>query len=80
MKKLPAKVRMVEVGPRDGLQNEAEILPAAVKIALIDRLSAMEQLILRCEKLSEAAAKTATSSAFAAIAASKPLRLGTSTG
>ena len=40
MKKLPAKVRMVEVGPRDGLQNEAEILPAAVKIALIDRLSA----------------------------------------
>ena len=40
MKKLPAKVRMVEVGPRDGLQNEAEILPSAVKIALIDRLSA----------------------------------------
>ena len=40
MKKLPAKVRMVEVGPRDGLQNEGEILPAAVKIALIDRLSA----------------------------------------
>jgi Isopropylmalate/homocitrate/citramalate synthases len=31
---------MVEVGPRDGLQNEAEILPTAVKIALIDRLSA----------------------------------------
>jgi hydroxymethylglutaryl-CoA lyase len=40
MNDLPAKVRMVEVGPRDGLQNEAEILPAAVKIALIDRLSA----------------------------------------
>jgi hydroxymethylglutaryl-CoA lyase len=40
MKDLPARVRMVEVGPRDGLQNEAEILPAAVKIALIDRLSA----------------------------------------
>ena len=29
---------MVEVGPRDGLQNEAKTVPAAVKIALIDRL------------------------------------------
>jgi hydroxymethylglutaryl-CoA lyase len=36
---LPKQVRMVEVGPRDGLQNEAKPLPAAVKIALIDRLS-----------------------------------------
>lgn len=33
-------VRIVEVGPRDGLQNEAAIIPAADKIALIDRLSA----------------------------------------
>jgi hydroxymethylglutaryl-CoA lyase len=40
MRELPAKVRMVEVGPRDGLQNEAQILPAAVKIALIDKLAA----------------------------------------
>ena len=31
---------MVEVGPRDGLQNEPEIVPTAVKVALIDRLSA----------------------------------------
>src|SRR5690349_3088596 len=30
---------MVEVGPRDGLQNESEIVPAAIKIALIDKLS-----------------------------------------
>ena len=30
---------MVEVGPRDGLQNEPEILPVEVKVALIDRLS-----------------------------------------
>ncbi|MBI2234987.1 MAG: hydroxymethylglutaryl-CoA lyase [Micavibrio aeruginosavorus] len=36
---LPQRVSIVEVGPRDGLQNEKEILPAAVKIALIDRLS-----------------------------------------
>ncbi len=33
-------VRIVEVGPRDGLQNEKAIIPAADKIALIDRLSA----------------------------------------
>jgi hydroxymethylglutaryl-CoA lyase len=40
MKRLPRHMRMVEVGPRDGLQNEAEIVPTAVKIALIDKLSA----------------------------------------
>lgn len=33
-------MRIVEVGPRDGLQNEPKLLPAAVKIELIDRLSA----------------------------------------
>src|SRR3972149_4286250 len=36
---LPKKVKMVEVGPRDGLQNEARAVPTAVKIELIDRLS-----------------------------------------
>lgn len=36
--RLPAEVRMVEVGPRDGLQNEATSVSAAVKIALIERL------------------------------------------
>lgn len=36
---LPKQVRMVEVGPRDGLQNEAQIVPAATKIALIERLA-----------------------------------------
>ncbi|UWX04631.1 hydroxymethylglutaryl-CoA lyase [Pseudoxanthomonas sp. NC8] len=33
-------VRIVEVGPRDGLQNEAAMLATADKIALVDRLSA----------------------------------------
>ncbi len=37
---LPASVRIVEVGPRDGLQNEKTIIPTAAKIELIDRLSA----------------------------------------
>jgi hydroxymethylglutaryl-CoA lyase len=39
MMKLPGKVKIVEVGPRDGLQNEKGTVPAAVKIELIDRLS-----------------------------------------
>ena len=34
-----ASVRIVEVGPRDGLQNEKTIIPAATKVELIDRLS-----------------------------------------
>jgi len=37
--RLPARVRMVEVGPRDGLQNEAKSVPAPIKIALIERLA-----------------------------------------
>ena len=35
----PAKVRIVEVGPRDGLQNEKEVVPTATKIELIERLT-----------------------------------------
>ena len=37
---VPQAVKVVEVGPRDGLQNEAATLPLATKVALIDRLSA----------------------------------------
>lgn len=37
--RLPKRVKIVEVGPRDGLQNEARIVPTEVKIGLIDRLS-----------------------------------------
>lgn len=40
MSSLPSHIRIVEVGPRDGLQNEKTIVPAATKIELIDRLSA----------------------------------------
>ena len=35
---LPRKVRIVDVGPRDGLQNEPKSVPASVKIELIERL------------------------------------------
>jgi hydroxymethylglutaryl-CoA lyase len=37
---VPSEVSIVEVGPRDGLQNESKIVSTAVKIELIDRLSA----------------------------------------
>ena len=34
----PSKVKIVDVGPRDGLQNEKSMVPAAVKIELVQRL------------------------------------------
>jgi hydroxymethylglutaryl-CoA lyase len=37
--RLPAQVKMVEVGPRDGLQNEPKPVPVAVRIELIERLA-----------------------------------------
>jgi hydroxymethylglutaryl-CoA lyase len=37
---LPARVRIWEVGARDGLQNESTVVSTATKIAFIDRLSA----------------------------------------
>nr|XP_008169232.2 hydroxymethylglutaryl-CoA lyase, mitochondrial isoform X1 [Chrysemys picta bellii] len=36
---LPKQVKIVEVGPRDGLQNEKNIVPTQVKISLINMLS-----------------------------------------
>ena len=37
---LPSRIQIVEVGPRDGLQNETARIPTAEKIAFVDRLSA----------------------------------------
>jgi len=36
---LPRAVRIVEVGPRDGLQAEARVVPTATKVALIEQLA-----------------------------------------
>ena len=36
---IPKRVRLVDVGPRDGLQNEQAVVPTDVKVALIDLLS-----------------------------------------
>jgi hydroxymethylglutaryl-CoA lyase len=38
--KLPSRVKLVEVGPRDGLQNEKQPVSAAVKVELVHRLQA----------------------------------------
>ncbi len=38
--KLPSRVKLVEVGPRDGLQNEKQLIPAAIKIELVHKLQA----------------------------------------
>uniref|UniRef100_UPI0005C28FFA hydroxymethylglutaryl-CoA lyase n=1 Tax=Pseudacidovorax intermedius TaxID=433924 RepID=UPI0005C28FFA len=37
---LPSRVRIVDVGPRDGLQNEKQPVPAEVKVELVHRLQA----------------------------------------
>ncbi|WP_342129664.1 hydroxymethylglutaryl-CoA lyase [Hydrogenophaga sp. OTU3427] len=37
---LPSFVQLIDVGPRDGLQNEKQPVPAAVKIELVHRLQA----------------------------------------
>jgi hydroxymethylglutaryl-CoA lyase len=37
---LPTQVRIIDVGPRDGLQNEKQPVPAAAKIELVARLQA----------------------------------------
>jgi hydroxymethylglutaryl-CoA lyase len=38
--RLPNRVQLIDVGPRDGLQNEKQPVPAAVKIELVQRLQA----------------------------------------
>ena len=37
---IPSRVKLVDVGPRDGLQNEKQPVPAAIKIELVHRLQA----------------------------------------
>lgn len=39
VERLPRQVTVVEVGPRDGLQNEAEIVPIAAKVRFIEALA-----------------------------------------
>lgn len=39
MPTLPTRVQVVDVGPRDGLQNEKQMIDADVKVELVDRLT-----------------------------------------
>jgi hydroxymethylglutaryl-CoA lyase len=39
MARLPSRVRIVDVGPRDGLQNEKTLVPTDVKVELVERLA-----------------------------------------
>lgn len=39
LSRVPKRVEIVEVGPRDGLQNEKRAIPAATKVAFIERLA-----------------------------------------
>ena len=39
LRDLPEYVKIVEVGPRDGLQNEKDIVPTPLKVELIRRLA-----------------------------------------
>lgn len=39
MSALPQRVHIVDVGPRDGLQNEKQMISADVKVELVDRLT-----------------------------------------
>ncbi len=44
----PERVKIVEVGPRDGLQNEAATVPAEIKVELIERLADAGLPVIEC--------------------------------
>ena len=44
--RIPPRVAIVEVGPRDGLQNETSLVQTADKIAFVDQLSAAGHRII----------------------------------
>ena len=45
---MPAQVRIREVGPRDGFQNEPEVMPTAEKVRLIELLGASGLRRIEC--------------------------------
>ena len=44
----PEKVKIVEVGPRDGLQNESVTVPAEVKVTLVEKLADAGVSVIEC--------------------------------
>ena len=49
--KYPSKVRIVEVGARDGLQNEATTVPAEIKVGLIERYNPTSIVYFLCASM-----------------------------
>ncbi len=47
-RRLPSRVRVVEVGPRDGLQNEPAAVPLEARISLIEALSDARFATIEC--------------------------------
>lgn len=45
---IPEFVKIVEVGPRDGLQNEKQMVPTDVKVELINRLADAGLSVVEC--------------------------------
>ena len=48
---MPARIQLVEVAPRDGLQSEARILPTDTKLALLERLADAGHTIIEATSL-----------------------------
>jgi len=44
----PERVKIVEVGPRDGLQNEAVTVPAGIKVELVEKLADAGLSVIEC--------------------------------
>ncbi len=44
----PERVKIVEVGPRDGLQNEAVTVPAEIKVQLVEKLADAGLPVIEC--------------------------------
>ncbi|BFM07757.1 hydroxymethylglutaryl-CoA lyase [Halioxenophilus aromaticivorans] len=45
---IPQRVKIVEVGPRDGLQNETALVPSDIKIQLVEKLAATGLSAIEC--------------------------------
>ena len=44
----PERVKIVEVGPRDGLQNEAVTVPVSIKVELVEKLTDAGLSVIEC--------------------------------
>ena len=69
---LPPRVRIVEVGPRDGLQNEAALLSVDAKVAFIEMLARAGLISIEAGSFVSPKAAPQMAIAWAVRAASRP--------